>query len=64
MAQQIGYGLPQAGVRLGFLLRQLCFEPALQLVHDRSTVLLMKGQPLGGAQLAFARLRVVALDAA
>jgi hypothetical protein len=53
MAQQIGDRLAQAGVRFRFLLRHLCFQPAMQFRHHRSAVLLMKLEPLGRRQAAF-----------
>src|SRR3954462_1296211 len=63
MAQQIRDRLPQAGVRFGFLLCQLCFQPAMQFLHDRSAVLLMKGQSLRGREPTLTSLRVVTIHA-
>ena len=44
--------------------RKLRFQPLVQLLHQRSTVLLMKRKPLGGRKPSLARLRIIFIDIA
>ena len=46
MTQQVTGGFSQTAVGFNLLLIPLLFEPTFQLLHDRSAVLLVKGQPL------------------
>ncbi len=42
VAQEIGDGFAQARVRFGLVLRQLCFQPLMQLVHNGLAAMLME----------------------
>ena len=54
--------MPQTGVRLCLMLRQLRLHPRMQPLHQRLAVLLMEVQPLFRRHGLFARLRIVMIN--